>query len=74
MIIDLILDRRDGHKIDLRDLYDNAVDFEFWKLANAIDNGENEDIQRELCNYIDDNGYPQEIKGFINKTDWLTKY
>lgn len=74
MIVDAILDRKDGHPYDedvLKYMYDEAIHFRFWNLARAIDSGTEKDIKRELCNYIDDNDYNPAIKKYINKVDWL---
>lgn len=76
MIIDRILDRKDGFgfsEADLRYMYDEATLFWMEGLARAIDGGENSDIQRELCKYIDDNGYNKSIKRYVNKVNW-TEY
>jgi hypothetical protein len=72
MIIDAILDaKNDGEYMGLKYLYDQSVFFGFDSLANAIDCGENSDIQRELCKYIDSEGYNQELKEFVNSFNWL---
>ena len=49
----------------------NLYFFGFWSLASAIDCGENADIQKELCKYIDSKDYNPDLKGFINSFDWL---
>lgn len=80
MIIDAILDRmdaieetgQDSYSMDnAKYIYDCAVIFEFNALANALDNGTNEDVQRELCNYIIDCEYNETLCEFINKERWL---
>lgn len=75
MIIDAILERKDGEaytRKSLKYIYDEAMIFEFHDLARAIDSGNEEDIKRELCAYIDNNGYPKNIKKYVKKVDWLT--
>lgn len=82
MIIDLILDRKEWDDVGF-DAYDahsfyreclayNAV---FTGIADgitrAMDYGTNADVQRELCNYVTDNGYNPAICDYINSRDWL---
>ena len=84
MIIDLILDRRDNIRDGYKDTYDAyefysdcreyAQDFEDeiqWKIVDALDSGTNEDIQKALCNYIDNGEYNPKIKEFIRSVDWI---
>ena len=72
MIIDAILDaKEDGEHMGLKYLYDQAMFFGFHPLASAIDLGDNSNIQRELCEYIDSEGYNSELKEFINTFDWV---
>lgn len=76
MIIDVILDRRAGDKYtvnEMRRLYEYAMDFKFWDLAEALDTGDNEDIQRELSQYISDQNYCSTIIDYINSVDWVAE-
>lgn len=76
MIIDVILDRRAGDEYttnEMRRLYVYAMDFKFWDLADALDNGDNEDIQRELCQYVSDQNYNPAIIDYINSVDWVAE-
>ena len=76
MIIDVILDRRAGDEYttnEMRRLYDYAMDFKFWDLAEALDCGDNKDIQRELCQYISDQNYCPTIIDYINSVDWVAE-
>ena len=68
MIIDAILDRREGLPYNekcARYIYDQATFFEMDSLARAFDMGSNEDCQRELARYIDSNDYNESIKDFV---------
>ena len=73
MIIDLILDRKDGKESSAKEFYNNVAQYgEIGDdIAQALDGGENEDVRRALNNYIDGNDYNEEIKKFINSQDWL---
>jgi hypothetical protein len=42
-----------------------------FKIARAMDMGEEEDIKRELRNYIIEQGYNPEICDYINSVNWL---
>ena len=78
MIIDKILDARDGFYNSQWDdctgaeyIYDEATEFKFYYIADAFDNGTNEDCQKALCRYIDEQGYNPEIKEFIKTFQWV---
>lgn len=74
MIIDLILDRYDGDAYDPKEFYDRVMEYEEgtdYPISTALDGGEEEDIRRELCAYIDDGNYNPKIKDFINSVKWL---
>lgn len=74
MIIDKILDRYDGDAYDPEDFYKAMMSYEEgtdFKISRALDSGEEEDIKRELCAYIDDGNYNPKIKTFINSVKWL---
>ena len=74
MIIDMILERRDGERYDVKGIrdyiYDEAKIFGFDALAKAAFNGTSENMRRELCAYIDREGYAPEIKDYINSVKW----
>jgi hypothetical protein len=74
MIIDLILDRYDGDAYDPKEFYDMVMEYEEgtdYPISTALDGGEEEDIRRELCAYIDDGNYNPKIKDFINSVKGL---
>lgn len=81
MVIDIILDRRsdieDGQDSwdykKAKDLYESAMEFGFSDLTYALDYLEEDDVKKELCRYVDDQGYRPSIKDFINSVDWLPK-
>lgn len=63
MIIDLILDRRDGKKYDPREMYDEVRDYESL--------GEEPDVRRALKYYVKVNGYNPDICKYIDSVKWL---
>lgn len=76
MIIDLILDRYHGTPYDPKEFYDRVMEYEdgsYYSISRALDGGEEEDIKRELCAYIDGAfpPYNPKIKDFINAVSWL---
>lgn len=73
MIIDLILDRYHGDAYDPKKFYDAVMDYEEgteYPISRALDGGEEEDVKRALCDYIDGE-YNPNIKKFINAVEWL---
>jgi len=75
MIIDLILDAKDGDYI-ARGFYNRVNQYESdfdsnWSVSRAFDSGTNNDVVKALCNYVDDNGYDPEIKTFIRSFTWV---
>jgi len=73
MIIDLILNRKDGETYSARQFYAGVMQYgEIGHgIAAALDSGENKDVQRELCTYIDEQEYNPDIKNYINDQEWL---
>lgn len=73
MIIDLILDRKDGESYRADSFYRNVV--RYGEIGDAItramDFGTEKDVKKALCSYIDDQDYNPEIKHFINSVNWL---
>lgn len=76
MIIDLILDRKDGMTYNAEDFYRDIIDYEnIFELSHdislAMDYGNNEDVQQALCSYIDNQHYNPEIKQYICSVNWI---
>ena len=40
-------------------------------IASAMDGGTEEDVKRELCEYIRNGGYNMELCNYINERSWL---
>lgn len=77
MIIDLILDRKDGQRYDAHDFYYNIMGYgEIWPnladpITGAMDEGEEQDVKNALCAYIRNNDYNPAICDYINSVEWL---
>lgn len=77
MIIDLILDRKDGEPYDAKHFYNEVMDYGYiWpQLANpitsAMDGGTNEEVQKALCLYVTSQGYNESICDYVNNVDWI---
>lgn len=74
MIIDAILDRKDGipyTRESMKYIYDSATTFNFDYVASAFDMGTNEDCQKALAKYIDENNYNESIKDYIYSKNWI---
>jgi len=77
MIIDLILDRKDGKEYNAKRFYNDIMicycsfpDIAL-PIADALDSGKEEDVKRELKKYIKEQGYNSNIVEYINSVDWL---
>lgn len=76
MIIDLILDRKDGFGYDAKEAYDyiNKEEQMFQLdsgIAKAMDCGTNKDVQEALCRYIDGQGYNHNLCKYIRSVRWV---
>jgi len=73
MIIDLILDRKDGKQYIPRDFYNSVMNYGVigHEIASALDGGDEDSVQRALTRYIVDNGYCLDRVAFITSNQWL---
>lgn len=73
MIIDLILDRKDGKEYSPREFYNGVMGYGVvgHSIAGALDDGEEIDVKRELSRYILDNDYNPDIINYIQSVNWL---
>ena len=77
MIGDLICDRKAGQKYSAREFYFAVMNYrDLWpewtdNIARAMDEGEEEDVKRELCRYIDEAGWNPQVKDYVNSVTWL---
>lgn len=77
MIIDLILDRKDGCAYCARDFYNDVMRYgNIWPalahpITRAMDEGEEPDVKNALCAYVKTAGYNPAICDYINSVSWL---
>jgi len=74
MIIDLILDRKDGIPYNPYTFYTRITEYESgtqYPISTALDSWENPDIIRELSNYIKQNDYSLDIIPYIESVSWI---
>lgn len=78
MIIDVILDRKDG-AIDyvpathLKAIYDYATDARMTDLARALDSGNEDDVKAALMRYIVACGYPTALLDYVASVRWTSE-
>lgn len=75
MIIDIILDRKDGAisydaSKHLKAIYDYATDSGMTELATAVDGGTEDDVKAALMCYISTCGYPLDLLDYIARVRW----
>ncbi len=73
MIIDLILDRKDGDKYRPEVFYREVFMYGEigFGITSAMDDGEEIDVKTELCYYVAQNGYSLDICNYIKSVNWL---
>ena len=79
MVIDLILDRRDGDIFDPVEFANEVHDYcdvfpELQPIDDAIGSEVEQRVKHALCGYVLDGGYPPEICDFINSVPWLADW
>ena len=78
MIIDVILDRKDGAisydvSKHLKAIYDYATDAGMTELATAVDGGNEADVRAALMRYITMCGYPTALLDYITSVRWTSE-
>ena len=72
MIIDLILDRKDGESYNPETFYRYCFDEPGGALITyAMDYLNEIDVKQALCGYVMINGYSEAICEYINSVEWL---
>lgn len=77
MIIDLILDRKDGHSYQPDQFYRDCMEYSSIfdgigaDICEAMDYGTEDDVRKALCAYITCNDYNPAICDYINSVSWL---
>lgn len=72
MVVDCILDRKDGSPYNPREFYQDMLAYEADDISRAMDEGTEEDVKKALCDYIKFNNYNPAICDYINSVNWLT--
>ena len=75
MIIDLILDRKEGYgtPYNTREFYNDVTAYEEgtdYKISRALDGGSEKDVKKALCEYVMGE-YNPKICNYINSVSWL---
>lgn len=77
MIIDVILDRKDGCLYSPMDflpyLDDRVYGDDFKYILYALQENSEEKMKEALKKYIDEQGYNPEIKKYVDSVDWIIK-
>lgn len=75
MIIDKILDRKDGELYKARDFYFNVLQYGSTgdEITRAMDGGTEDDVKKALCDYITGNEYNPQICDYIKSVEWLSE-
>lgn len=84
MIIDLILDRKGGVPYEPKKFYDSVMGYYETLgtgegIADAMDDGEEADVRREIRRYLLEHGYAKpgnehtmELFRWINSVNWIS--
>jgi hypothetical protein len=75
MIIDIILDRKNGKEYNADEFFEQLAQYSKaindLSICNAFGMGTEKEVKDSLCNYVTGYGYNTEICKFINKVKWL---
>lgn len=74
MLIDIILDRKDGQEYNPKSMYNYCMGYDYasyQNVARALDSLGEEDVKRALCDYVVSGGYNLEIINYILSVNWL---
>ena len=78
MIIDIILDRKEGAidyapETHLKAIYDYATDARMSDIARALDSGNENDVKAALMRYITVCGYPSALLDYVASVRWTSE-
>jgi len=73
MVIDIILNRKDGTLYNAKTFYNDILQYGAisFGITSALDSGSDSDIKKELCKYILENDYNPDICNYINTIKWI---
>lgn len=75
MIIDLILDRKDGEPYNPREFYFSVMEYGGMfaeRITRAMDEGTERDVKYQLCRYVLQCLYNEAICDYIESVNWLS--
>lgn len=74
MIIDLVLNRKDGKAYNPKEFYNEVNQYGSigFDITGAMDSGTEEQVKRSLARYIVNENYNLDIIAYINSQNWLT--
>ena len=74
MIIDKILDRKDGEIYNAKKFYNDVAGYGEigFEINEALDSGSNHDVRKALSVYVIVNDYSPDICSYIYTKNWLT--
>ena len=73
MVIDKILDRKEGEAYTSRGFYTEMTQYGLRgrAIAGAMDSGTEQDVKRELCDYLRRGDYPTSLIIYVCSVNWL---
>ena len=73
MIIDLILDRKDGEAYEPKRFYGDCMQYgeTGHGITNAMDFGTEAEVKHELTKYVVNQCYSFDVAVYVNSVDWL---
>lgn len=76
MIIDLILDRREGEPYEAEEFYGYVMEYETLfdmprDISRAMDSGDEAAVKAALCEYLLTNGYNEKLCEYVRRQKWL---
>lgn len=70
MIVDWILDRKDGEPYNAQEFYRYALEGDYESIARALESNNEDEIRKALKEYLDGNMFNPQIKEYIDSVSW----
>ena len=71
MIVDCILDRRDGEPYSQQEFLEYCIDGEYGSIAEALMTNDEAKIKQALKDCLDNNMFNPEIGDYIDSVNWV---